>query len=98
MASKLRAWGKRLVTVVIMSLISSCAKSQPYIGKDRNELASKPELQMGFDGTVRNGHSIENLSINGVLYVATFKLVGDQWQNQGDILVKLESAADSLGQ
>ena len=98
MASKLREWGKRLVTVVLVSLISSCAKSEPYLGKERKELASKSEVQMGSDGTVRNGHSVENLSINGVLYVATFKLAGDQWQNQGDILVKLESAADSLRQ
>lgn len=96
MASKLRALGKRLVTLVIVSLIISCSNPQLYIGKQRKELALKTEVQMGSDGTVRNGHSAENLSINGVLYVATFKLVGDQWQNQGDVLVALESTADSL--
>ena len=67
----------------------------PAVGMSRDQIASIENIVMT-EGMIRNGYSIENIQFNGALYVATYELKGDTWNNAKDFLVELVRYEDSL--
>lgn len=69
--------------------------NEPVVGMRRDQLALMDDVIMT-QGAVRNGYSTENIQYNGILYVATYELRGDGWNNPQDLLVDMVPLSEAL--